>query len=136
MAEAADTKIFFLVHLSDISSGTKAKGHKSTKKAKTKELEMETSDTPENYLTFLTGLLSKFGENSDFISENNIFPFRYYHSTSKKSDAITVENSKEYAEMIQALRSLKMSKPKGKTNILVDMDTVKLCEPSSVSFIF
>ena len=135
MAEAADTKIIFLVHLSDISSGTKAKGQKSTKKAKTKELEMETSDTPENYLTFLTGLLSKFGENSDFITENNTFPFQYYHSSSKKMDAITVENSKEYAEMIQSLQALKITKPKGKTNILVDMDTAKLFEPSSVSIL-
>ena len=31
---------------------------------------MDTSNTPENYLTFLTGLLSKFGESSDFITEN------------------------------------------------------------------
>ena len=71
MAEALDTKIIFLVHLTDISLSTKVKGQKSTKTAKTKEPEMDTSNTPENYLTFLTGLLSKFGENSDFITDNN-----------------------------------------------------------------
>ena len=96
---------------------------------------MDTSNTPENYLTFLTGLLSKFGESSDFITENNTSPFWYYHSSSKKTDAITVENSKEYAEMIQSLQALKITKPKGKTNILVDMDTAKLFEPSSVSIL-
>lgn len=133
--EAPSTKLSFLVHLSESlpPSANKSKGRKSAKDAKTKELEMEASDTPENYVAFLTGLLSKFGETSDFITDNNTFPFKYFHSSSKKGDAITVENHQEYKEMIEALKSLKISKPKGRTNVLVDMENVRICQPSSVS---
>ena len=65
----------------------------------------------------------KFGKNSDFIMEKTPSLFWYYHSSCNKLDVIIVKDCKEDAEIIQSLQSLKITKPKGKTNILVDMDT-------------
>ena len=89
--------------------------------AKTKELEHEVSSTIENYLTFLTGLFSKHGKKTDFISEDVTFPFKFFFPLIKKTDAITV---KKYSEYIKMTCSILSNKPK-KVNIIIDMNDVR-----------
>lgn len=116
--------ILFLVTLIEYSLSMSTRGPKNVKNPKTKELKFEASETIQSFIAFLTAILLKFGEKSDFISEKNTYPFKYFHPPTKKADAISVESHEEYIKMIQAL----LSQRPNKINIILDMTDIKSCQ--------
>ena len=110
---------------------TNAKGPRVIKNENIREMQSMMADTAKKYVEFLIVALQLHSENTEFVSAAAPYPFKYYQSPTRKTDAITVKN---YADYVAMVRAIKGSKSKAKIVILIHMSAIKRTQ--IVSFFF
>ena len=77
-------------------------------------------------MDFLKAALDKVGKNSNSITKNSPYTFRFFAPPMRKGQAISVENFADYSVMMGTIRA------KVGTTILIDMSDVPSVSPASL----